>query len=230
MLINGGRIMPRNKYPEETVKKIIDTSLKLFLEKGFEQTTILDIVDNLGGLTRGAFYHHFKTKEEVLIAIFDSDDSKSTDASFQKSKDADAKNGLERVRLFIRYELLVNIENQHQAAMSNLALPLLSNPRFLVELIKKNQKEASILVPFIEEGIADGSIKPCNPKIVAELGMLLVNFWLIPSIFPCEREESVVKIALLKPIFDGIGVPIIDEEIEGILFRVFDSINLDPAY
>ncbi|MCL2059719.1 MAG: TetR/AcrR family transcriptional regulator [Oscillospiraceae bacterium] len=218
--------MPRNKYPEETVEKILDASLELFLKKGFEQTTVLDIVDNLGGLTRGAFYHHFKTKEEVLIAIFDRDDSESTDDSFQKSKDAYVKNGLERVRLFIRYELLANIENQHQNTMSNLALPLLSNPRFLVELIKKNQKEAYIFVPFIEEGIADGSIKPCNPKIVAELGMLLVNFWLIPSIFPCEREESLAKIALLKQIFDGIDVPIIDDEIEGILFRLFDSINM----
>ena len=48
--------MPRNKYPEETVQKILDVSMKLFLEKGYEETTILDIVGELGGLTRGAFY------------------------------------------------------------------------------------------------------------------------------------------------------------------------------
>ena len=61
--------MPRNKYPEETVQKILDAALHLFLEKGYEQTTILDIVDNMGGMTRGAFYHHFKSKEEVLDAL-----------------------------------------------------------------------------------------------------------------------------------------------------------------
>jgi len=72
MLMKGGTpLMPRNKYPEETVQKILDVSLKLFLEKGYEQTTILDIVDNLGGLTRGAFYHHFKSKEEVLNVLGD---------------------------------------------------------------------------------------------------------------------------------------------------------------
>ena len=48
--------MPRNKYPEETVQKILDVSMKLFLEKGYEETTVLDIVGELGGLTRGAFY------------------------------------------------------------------------------------------------------------------------------------------------------------------------------
>ena len=47
--------MPRNKYPEETVQKILDVSMKLFLEKGYKETTILDIVRELGGLTRGAF-------------------------------------------------------------------------------------------------------------------------------------------------------------------------------
>ena len=52
--------MPRNKYPEETVQKILDASLKLFLEKGYEETTVLDIISEMGGLTRGAFYHHFK--------------------------------------------------------------------------------------------------------------------------------------------------------------------------
>ena len=63
--------MPRNKYPEETVQKILEVSLKLFMEKGYENTTVLDIVDNLGGLTRGAFYHHFKSKEEVIDALTD---------------------------------------------------------------------------------------------------------------------------------------------------------------
>ena len=49
--------MARNKYPELTVEKILEVSQRLFLEKGYEQTTIQDIVDNLGGLTKGAVYH-----------------------------------------------------------------------------------------------------------------------------------------------------------------------------
>ena len=59
--------MARNKYPELTVEKILEVSQRLFLEKGYEQTTIQDIVDNLGGLTKGAVYHHFKSKEEIIM-------------------------------------------------------------------------------------------------------------------------------------------------------------------
>ena len=61
--------MARNKYPEETVEKILQASRRLFLEKGYEQTTIQDIVDQLGGLTKGAIYHHFKSKEDIMDAL-----------------------------------------------------------------------------------------------------------------------------------------------------------------
>ena len=33
--------------------------------------TIQDIVDQLGGLTKGAVYHHFKSKEAILSAVSD---------------------------------------------------------------------------------------------------------------------------------------------------------------
>ena len=54
--------MARNKYPEATKKLIIETAGRLFLEKGYEHTSIQDIIDNLGGLSKGAIYHHFKSK------------------------------------------------------------------------------------------------------------------------------------------------------------------------
>ena len=53
------------------MERILDTAQRLFLEKGYEQTTIQDITDNLGGLTKGAIYHHFKSKEEIIDAVSD---------------------------------------------------------------------------------------------------------------------------------------------------------------
>ena len=61
--------MARNKYPEVTVDKILEVSERLFLEKGYDNTTIQNIVDELGGLTKGAVYHHFKSKEEIMDAL-----------------------------------------------------------------------------------------------------------------------------------------------------------------
>jgi len=61
--------LARNKYPEETVNLILETAMKLFAEKGYEHTSIQDIINNLGGLSKGAIYHHFRSKEDILDAV-----------------------------------------------------------------------------------------------------------------------------------------------------------------
>ena len=61
--------MARNKYPEETRNLIIETAERLFIEKGYEHTSIQDIIDHLGGLSKGAIYYHFKSKEEIMDAV-----------------------------------------------------------------------------------------------------------------------------------------------------------------
>ena len=62
--------MARNKYPEETQRKILDIAFRLFSEKGYDHTTIQDIVDALG-MSKGAVYHHFKSKEDILDHLYD---------------------------------------------------------------------------------------------------------------------------------------------------------------
>ena len=64
--------MARNKYPEETKKKILEVARELVCMKGYDNTTIQDIVDNLGGLTKGVIYHHFKSKQDILEKVMES--------------------------------------------------------------------------------------------------------------------------------------------------------------
>lgn len=60
----------RNKNPEQTYEQIIVVSANLFKERGYDKTSIQDIIDALG-MSKGAIYHHFKSKEEVLNAVID---------------------------------------------------------------------------------------------------------------------------------------------------------------
>ena len=214
--------MPRNKYPEVTVKKILDVSLRLFLEKGYEQTTVLDIVANLGGLTRGAFYHHFKSKEEVLGAIMD--ESFHVSPAFERAKHAEVSSGLERARLALKGALLENVESEERTAVTHLAMSFMNNPRFLAEKLKGDIQTASLLTPMIEEGMADGSIRPGNPKALAELFMVLVNLWMMPAIFPAEPEETFAKGEMVIEILDGLGFPVLDEEMREIFKGVAHAI------
>ena len=213
--------MARNKYPEETVQKILDASLKLFLEKGFEQTTVLDIVDNLGGMTRGAFYHHFKSKEEVLDAL---SDKLFYDADpFQEVKNDQSLNGLEKIKKLIK----LNFANTQLQSVNMASIPLLKNPRFLTEFLENN---TTVVLPMIEEliqiGIEDGSIKTTTPKAMAD-AFMLITIWIVPSIFPCTKSELVDRIDMAGQLLDSIGLPVLDDEILIYLKELMNQIDFE---
>lgn len=214
--------MPRNKYPEETVQKILDVSLKLFLEKGYEGTTVLDIVDHLGGLTRGAFYHHFKSKEEVLDAL--GDKLFFDNNPFEKVNNDVSLNGLQKMKKVIKLQ----IEDTSQQSIGIMSVPLLKNPRILAEVLESNW---NVLVPLFgklfDEGIKDGSIKKAaNSKTLSELLMML-NFWFLPSVFPCTKEEFLERAILTKKVFENIGVPVFDEEFINYCREVAEKLQLE---
>lgn len=206
-MYKGGELLPRNKYPEETVQKILDASLKLFLEKGYEETTVLDIISEMGGLTRGAFYHHFKSKEEVFDALCEKLFYESN--PFEKAKSHKELNGLEKLKCILRTSF--DETEYHQLSMASMQL--MGSPAFLKKLIESNQELAPMYQELIEEGIQDGSIQSEQPKLLADLFVLLTNFWSIPTIYPMTADEAWQKFLMIKSIMDNLGLPVIDDEI-----------------
>lgn len=61
-------MMRISKDPEERRNEILDVSEALFYTKGYEKTTINDILNEIG-IAKGTFYYYFKSKEEVMDAI-----------------------------------------------------------------------------------------------------------------------------------------------------------------
>ena len=184
--------MARNKYPEETVERILDTAQRLFLEKGYEQTTIQDIIDNLGGLTKGAIYHHFKSKEEIIDAV--SDRMFFANNPFEAVRDRKDLNGLQKLREAIR----LNQSDRERTNLTVQSIPISKNPRLLMEMINSNRK---ILTPYyqelLEEGNRDGSIHTEYAKEIAELMPLLTSLWMLPAVFPGAKENMRHKFLLI---------------------------------
>ncbi|WP_066870405.1 TetR/AcrR family transcriptional regulator [Clostridium mediterraneense] len=199
--------MPRNKYPEETVQKILDAALHLFLKKGYEQTTILDIVKNMGGMTRGAFYHHFKSKEEVLDAL--GDKLFFDNNPFEKVRKQTNLTGLEKLKLI----LILSTESNDRNKINVMSVQALQSPTFLKKLIDNNR---NIIEPLyqeiIEEGISDGSIKTDYPKLLSQLITFLTNFWTLPMIYPSSIKENMDKLFFIKEITEKMGIPLLDSE------------------
>ncbi|UOB16155.1 TetR/AcrR family transcriptional regulator [Abyssalbus ytuae] len=55
---------------KDSKEHILKTSLSLFLQKGFKEVTMSEIVKN-SGFSKGAFYHYFSSKEEVFRDVIE---------------------------------------------------------------------------------------------------------------------------------------------------------------
>ncbi len=53
----------------ETKTKIVEAAVELFTENGFDATSVQQIVER-AGVTKGALYHHFAAKQEILLHMF----------------------------------------------------------------------------------------------------------------------------------------------------------------
>lgn len=208
--------MSRNKYPEVTVEKILDVSQRLFYEKGYEKTSIQDIVNELGGLSKGAIYHHFKSKEDILCELEERIFKDNNPfAVVEKEKNL---NGLQK----LKYVIELNQKNQAMDENSQITeqfVPLLENPHILASTIQSNRKYLSpCFRKLIQEGIDDGSIKTKYAKELSEL-LPLMELWMMPSVFPASDEEIEHKFEFLKNMFEKMGLPIFDENVVGILIN-----------
>lgn len=210
--------MARNKYPEMTVEKILDVAQRLFLEKGYDHTTIQDIVDHLDGLSKGAVYHHFKSKEEIMDAVGDRMFSENN--PFEKVRGRTDLNGLEKLREAIR----VNQSDEERTNMTLQSIPLTRNPKLLVEMVESNRR---VLTPYylelLEEGNKDGSLHTEYAREISELLPLLTSLWLLPSVFPATKEGMKHKFHFLGEMLEKMGVPLMDASIYALVEDFFDK-------
>ncbi len=211
--------MARNKYPEVTEERILDAAQRLFLEKGYDNTTIQDIVDELGGLTKGAVYHHFKSKEEIMDAV--GDRMFFANNPFEAVRGRSDLNALQKLRETVRQ----NQADKDRTSMTLQAIPITQNPRLLVEMIKSNRE---ILTPYyrelLEEGNRDGSLHTEYGEELAELLPLLTSLWLLPSLFPTSREGMRRKFHFIGDLLEKMDVPLMDASLYALVDEFVDQI------
>lgn len=201
--------MARNKHPEETRELIINTAAKLFVEQGYEETSIQDIINHLGGLSKGAIYHHFKSKDEIMTEVAERMYS-GTAAEMTKVLDRKDMNALQKIRKIFHMSAF----NPAQEHLFTAAPDMMKNPKLLVLYLQGSvQKEApEMMEKLFLEGIEDGSIVVEYPKQVAETLMLLGNIWLNPMVYHCQKEEMIEKLKFYHHLLKLLGLDVLDDE------------------
>lgn len=199
--------MSRNKYPEQTVEKILDCATKFFIEKGYEQTSIQDILDNLQ-LSKGGLYHHFKSKEEILLAVMRRREKMIYEMLYMTIRKTKAKNAKEKLKK-IFYSLMITDENH---SFDVVLSSQIQNPYIIVNSIKNSvSQDAKIIAELIQEGVDDGSLQTSQPTLCAEVLLLLINVWINPSFYQRNADETLERLYYLQHIMKQLDFDIIDE-------------------
>ncbi|MFF3923329.1 TetR/AcrR family transcriptional regulator [Paenibacillus lactis] len=201
--------MARNKYPEETINQILTVALNLFMQKGYEQTSIQDIINELGGLTKGAIYHHFKSKEEIWQAVIDHA-FRGVDEMLSGIRDDNGLNGLEKLRKISQ----ASLDNAAHNELASVGPNLLRNPKLLAAQIENILEKAVpvYIQPIIEQGMRDGSIRTDYPRELSEVLVILTNIWLNPEVIEASPEMMLRKVRFFDEILKGLGLDLFDEQ------------------
>ncbi len=184
-------------------------AFRLFIEKGYERTSIQDIIDNLGGLSKGAIYHHFRSKEDILVAVTDRMTEESN-KMLVEIRDRTDITGKEKLKAIFKESVLRPVQDD----IFTVAPDLSNNPSLFVSIFRETVNLAApyYIQPIIEQGISDGSIQTDYPAELAELIIIVANIWINPMIFNNTADQSYRKFMVFRQMMEGFGLDIVDDE------------------
>jgi AcrR family transcriptional regulator len=183
------------KAPAVRRAELIDRAQALFLTRGYERTTINDVIA-AAGLSKGAFYHHFRSKEDMLEAIADRFARDSLGFTRQL-QDNPALNALQRLNLLL--SLGREWKREHIAELRAMFTTLLY-PENAVLYHRIVGAVSAVLAPalamIIEQGEAEGVFDAGEPRLAAEVLLGLSNGRRALVIAALEEAETDVEAGL----------------------------------
>ncbi len=142
------------KSNPQTKMKIISAAWKLFYEKGYDDTTVEDVVYE-SGTSKGSFYHYFEGKDSLLgtlSALFDEKYEAITEKAeaFENSFDA---------LMFLNKELFLMIENSISIEMLSKLLATQLFAKGERHLLDRNRTYFKLLFSIVRAGQERGDIR-----------------------------------------------------------------------
>lgn len=144
---------------------ILEAGIKVFIAKGVAETTVRDIIRSTG-LASGTFYNYFKSKEDVLVAIFD-DFAKEIGKNI-RIDDTQPNNFEDFLRIKVtRFFKFVSSKPEIYMIMSN--------NHNLVNNFSINTPQIILEIDYLKEEIKDGIKKGIFPNFDVDLFALVIR-------------------------------------------------------
>jgi TetR/AcrR family acrAB operon transcriptional repressor len=201
--------MSRKNNPTQTIENIISVSTRLFTEKGYDKTSMQDIVTALG-MSKGAIFHHFKSKEEVFQAVLNKQSVYMEQSLKNWLNDMEGHTAKEKLIGLLQY----NLEAQLLHILDTPLSEQIKSPHFIMANMQEYvNKGAPLFAEIIREGKADKSITTDFPDECAEVFLLLMNIWCDPAIFTCDKARLLRRLKFLQEVMRKIGVDIVRDDL-----------------
>jgi len=152
---------------EQTKNKIIQAALELFVRQGYHGTSINDITQKVG-VTKAAFYSHFKSKGQLLLRIISEYESRYIDQMIWDVTEH-ASHPVAKLHRAISFSAEFAAKNLDLCLfLDYLTAELNADVDFLPALKEVYEKYRQFLRDIIAEGIRDGLInKEYDPELTA---------------------------------------------------------------
>jgi AcrR family transcriptional regulator len=136
-----------SKNPEERRAEFITAAEEIFLEKGFENTSVDDIAARVG-VAKGLFYYYFSSKEELLAALAERylDEIQS---SINKAMDEEGLTALQMLQKLSPSEVVISDRSKE-------IMKLFHNERNQAFHLAMEARAQKFMVPALERVVAKG--------------------------------------------------------------------------
>lgn len=199
--------MSKKYNSQATIENIVTVSARLFLEKGFDKTSIQDIADT-AGISKGAIYHHFRSKDEIINAVTES--QKQANQSMLAGWLSETSDMTGREKLIAILER--NIDSQEAHCLDEVMRVRMKSAEFVLSYMQNcvNQ-DAALISDIIKQGVADGSLTTLYPEECAEIFLLLLNVWCDPGVFHCDMEKLSQRLGCLQHLMKSMGMDVLSD-------------------
>lgn len=163
----------RGYTPEATRRALVESALKLFGTQSYAATSVQQITE-AAGVTKGAFYHHFDSKEDLLRLIHDEfvDYYLSVLEQVLQENEDPAEQLAELFRAFVpmveRYQASVTVFYQERR--------YLTGERFKA-VKRKRDRFDKLFRQVIDDGVAQGIFRKDLDSRIVSLGLLGMLSW-----------------------------------------------------
>lgn len=199
--------MSKEYNSQSTIESILSVSARLFLEKGFDKTSMQDIATT-AGISKGAIYHHFKSKDEIIYAV--TENQKQTVAVTMENllSETSSLNGKDQLQFILEKSL--EIQDAHY--LDDIMSVRMKSAEFVSSYMKNCVNNDSIFISkIIKRGIADGSLITKFPDECAEVFLLLLNVWCDPAVFECSEEKLLLRLRFLQHLMASLGADVLSD-------------------